>query len=150
MAAKTGKQHDLYTSDFYRWTMETASALRHNKVKSVDFQIVAGELEDLGRTEQRELRNRLKQLMLHILKWQYQPARRSLSWRASVNAQRREIQRLLKDNPSLKRQVKAQMTEAYSVARDLAVSQTRLPYDRFPVACPFTLEDLMSKELDLL
>jgi hypothetical protein len=150
MAARTGKQRDLYTSDFYRWAMETATALRHNKVESVDFRIVAEELEDLGRTEQRELRNRLKQLMLHILKWQYQPARRGLSWRASVNAQRREIQRLLKDNPSLKRQVKAQMADAYSVARDLAVSQTRLPYDRFPAQCPFTLEDLMSKELDRL
>ena len=150
MATKSKNRPSLYTSDFYRWTMVTAAALRRRKVDAVDFRIVAEELEDLGRTEQRELRNRLKQLMLHLLKWMHQPARRSVSWRASVSAQRKEIQRLLKDNPSLKRQVKALMAEAYSVALDLAVSQTRLPYGSFPAKCPFTLDDVMSKDLDRL
>ena len=150
MATKTAKRPDLYTSDFYRWTMVTAAALRRNQVDAVDFQIVAEELEDLGRTEQRELRHRLKQLMLHILKWIHQPARRSVSWRASVSAQRKEIQRLLQDNPSLRRQVKALMADAYGVALDLAVSQTKLPYDTFPAECPFTVDDVMSKDMDRL
>ena len=150
MATRNTKRPDLYRSDFYRWTMETASALRRNQVSAVDFQIVAEELEDLGRTEQRELRSRLKQLMLHILKWIHQPARRSVSWRASVSAQRKEIQRLLKDNPSLKRQVKTLMTDAYPVALDLAVSQTKLTYNKFPAECPFTMDDILSKDLDRL
>src|SRR5260370_38862735 len=100
MATKSKQRPDLYTSDFYRWTMVTAAALRQNNVDAVDFQIVAEELEDLGRTEQRELRNRLKQLLLHLLKWMHQPGKPSFSWPASVSAQRKEIRRILKDNPT--------------------------------------------------
>ncbi len=127
--------------------METATALRKKRIDAVDLDYIAEELEDLGRTEQRELRNRLKQLMLHLLKWKYQPKRRGVSWKAAVNAQRKEIVRLLRENPSLKGSLTVLMSDAYPVAVDLAVSQARLPYNVFPPECPFTFEEAMTTPL---
>ena len=73
------------SSDFCRWAVETAAALRRGQTEAVDLETIAEELEELGRTEQRELRNRLKQLLVHLPKWTHQPEKRSVSWWASVN-----------------------------------------------------------------
>jgi hypothetical protein len=150
MPSKTSSPAELYTTDFYRWAMETAAALRQNRLGEVDLEHIAEELESLGRTEQRELRNRLKQLLLHILKWKYQPAKRSVSWQASINLQRSEIGRLLQDNPSLKPQLHELACQAYADAVHLAVRQTGLAYERFPAQCPVTADEALSGNLDEL
>lgn len=128
---------DLYETDFYAWTQEQAMLLRSGKWSQVDLPNLVEEIESLGRQQRQELRNRLSVLLGHLLKWNYQPQQRSRSWLATLRVQRREILRLLKDNPSLQPYFPDALPEAYENARDLAMGETELPEQTFPSSCPY-------------
>jgi len=102
----------LYERDFYAWTQEQAALLRSGQLERLDRVHLAEEIEALGRQERRELVNRLGILLGHLLKWQFQPHLRGKSWRATLSEQRRQIQRLLKESPSLKPELAAALAEA--------------------------------------
>src|SRR5262245_15403138 len=93
----------LYSDDFYTWTQTTAALIRAGKWLDIDAESLAEEVESLGKSQQRELSSRLDVLLMHLLKWQYQPERRQIgqSWRSTIRTQRRELQRLLVQNPGL-------------------------------------------------
>ena len=93
---------NVYESDFYAWAMEQAALLRARRLDAADIDNIAEEIESMGRGEKRELVNRLAVLLLHLLKWQFQPGFRSPSWSATVREQRIRLRNHLKDNPSLK------------------------------------------------
>ncbi len=136
---------NLQETDFYRWSMETADALRMGRYVDVDMQAVALELENMGASERRELINHLAVLLMHLLKWQYQPGIRSRSWELTLIEQRREIQDLLEDNPSLKHQLETKLTKAYNKAVLKAEKETNLPQKTFPKECPYNLEQIMQE-----
>ncbi len=92
----------LYDRDYYTWTLEQARALRERRTSDLDWANLAEEVEDLGKSERRELQNRLEVLLAHLLKWQFQPKRRSRSWSATIAVQRVKIRQLLDQNPGLK------------------------------------------------
>ncbi|MEN9232233.1 MAG: DUF29 domain-containing protein, partial [Thermostichus sp. DG02_5_bins_236] len=92
----------LYDRDFYAWIQEQATLLKSGQWDQLDIANLVEEIESLGRQERRELVNQLGILLGHLLKWQFQPQLRGKSWRATITEQRRQIQRLLQDNPSLK------------------------------------------------
>ncbi len=92
----------LYKQDFYAWTQRQAELLRAGQLGELDIENLIEEIESLGRQERQELRNRLGVLLGHLLKWHYQPEARSKSWVYTIREQRQEIQRHLKENPSLK------------------------------------------------
>jgi hypothetical protein len=100
----------------------------------VNIEALIEELEEMGRSEQRELRNRLSVLLAHLLKWQYQPERRSRSWEATLEVQRSDIQSLLKDNPSLRPRLSELGEEAYFRGVRLAIGETNLEKSTFPLA----------------
>ena len=129
----------LQETDFYRWSMETAHFLRIGRYADVDMQTVALELENMGASERRELINRLALLLMYLLKWQYQPGIRSRRWELTLIVQRREIQDLLEDNPSLKPQLLANLSKAYNKAVLKAEKETSLPQNTFPTECPYTI-----------
>src|SRR3990172_2106222 len=106
----------LYDTDFYQWTFHNAELLRQGKLTEVDVQNIAEELESMGKSEKRELINRLAVLIMHLLKWQYQPEKRSHSWIETINEQRRQIILLLEDNPSLKYEIEEKIIRAYNLA----------------------------------
>jgi hypothetical protein len=97
----------------------------------------------MGRTEKRELISRLTVLMLHLLKWQYQPVLRGPSWRATIRLQRRE---LASDNPSLKTLVPEAIERAYGNAVIVAEAETGLPESTFPATCPWSFEPMMAED----
>jgi len=82
-------------------------------------------------------------LIGHLLKWEYQSQRRSRSWLATIRVQRRDTLRLLKDNPSLKSYLEDVVSEAYENGRDLAMGETDLPEETFPVECPYSLTEIL-------
>ena len=139
----------LYEADFYAWTQEQAKLLRAQQWELVDIENLIEEIETLGRQERRELRNRLTVLLGHLLKWQFQPEKRSNSWLAPIREQRREVETLLQENPSLKSYL-ADLAEAlqlgYQAGVDLAFRETELPYETFPEICPYALEQILSSE----
>jgi hypothetical protein len=135
----------LYDQDFYLWTQATVSALRAGQWSQVDLENVIEEIETLGRSEKRALMNRLSVLLMHLLKWKIQPRRQSNSWRLTIKEQRRQIQKLLKDSPSLKPYLESSLDECYQDSRIMAADETGLDLATFPQACPFNLEQTLQE-----
>lgn len=136
----------LYDNDFYAWTNEQASLLRAGKLSAADIEHIAEEIESMGRSEQQQLENRLVVLMLHLLKWQFQPGRRGSSWQATIRIQRISLARHIKKNPSLKAALPETLIDAYEIARIEAASETALSEATFPAACPWSFERIMDAE----
>jgi hypothetical protein len=134
----------LYDRDFYAWANEQAALLRAGKLAAADIENIAEEIESMGKTEKRELANRLAVLLLHLLKWQYQPARRCSSWQATIRVQRRDLAIHLQDNPSLKAKLAETIEQAYGNAVIEAASETGQPELSFPSECPWTFELIMN------
>src|SRR2546426_519054 len=93
----------LYDEDFVAWASETARLLRSGRFDKIDVEHLAEEVEDMANRDKRELASRLRVLILHLLKWQQQPGKRSRSWRATIATQRAELKDLLDQSPSLRR-----------------------------------------------
>jgi hypothetical protein len=136
----------LYDQDFYALANEQAALLRAGKLDAADIEHIAEEIESMGRSEKRELINRLAVLLLHLLKWQFQPERRGNSWRLTIKGQRRSLGRHLADNPSLKSQLPSAIEDAYGDALIEAERETELPGEIFPSSCPFTYEEAISDD----
>ncbi|WP_236848598.1 DUF29 domain-containing protein [Candidatus Thiodictyon syntrophicum] len=128
---------DLYERDFYAWASEQAGLLRAGQLAAVDLAHVAEEIESMGRSERRELVNRLVVLLPHLLKWRFQTGRQGNSWRLSIKEQRIRLKLHLEDNPSLKSHLDWAITQAYQLAVIEAERETGLPESTFPVICPF-------------
>lgn len=134
---------NLYETDFYAWANEQAALLRAGKLSAADIENIAEEIESMGRTEKRELANRLTVLLLHLLKWQFQPVRRGASWEATIRVQRRDLVVHLADNPSLKAKVGEAIEQAYGTALIQASAETGLAETMFPAECPWSFEQIM-------
>ena len=133
----------LYDTDFHAWANEQAALLRAGRLTEADIENIAEEIESMGRSEKRELINRLTVLLLHLLKWRYQPALRSRSWRNTIEQQRLHLTEHLTDNPSLKSKRDEAMASAWRHARIDAEQETGQPRAIFPLACPFLFEQAM-------
>ncbi|POZ53294.1 DUF29 domain-containing protein [Methylovulum psychrotolerans] len=105
----------------------------------LDLANLIEEIESLGRSEKRGLESRLTALLLHLLKWQHQPVRRSRSWELSIDEQRVKFLRVLKDNPDLKSQLDEVLANAYEISVIKAAKETSLDKKTFPSACPWDL-----------
>jgi hypothetical protein len=134
-----------YETDFYAWAMNNARLLRDNRLSEADIDHIAEELESMGRSEKRALVNRLAELLAHLLKWQYQPARRGTSWRNTILTQRIDIQELLEDSPSLRHEIEDRVASAYEKAVLAAENETGIEGRRFPERCPYGLEQILDR-----
>jgi hypothetical protein len=133
---------NLYETDFYRWTFEQAQFLELGKLEGLDLVNLAEEIISLGKQKQQELRNRLGVLIGHILKWEYQPQKRSKSWRVTIRGQRREIKLLLDQNPSLKSYLDEAIRLGYDQGIDLVVKETPLDDRDLPEVCPYAIAQI--------
>lgn len=98
----------------------------------------------MGRRERREVESRLSVLLAHLLKWQAQPDRRSRSWSATIGEQRRQINRKLRDWPSLRPVLDDVLGRIYADAREKASRETGIPEADFPARCAFSAADVLS------
>jgi Domain of unknown function DUF29 len=133
----------LYDRDCYAWSREQAELLRAGNLAEADIEHIAEEIDSMGRTEKRELISRLNVLLLHLLKWRYQPGKRGPSWEASISNQRDDIADHLDDNPSLKPLLPLALASAYRKACREAVAETGLAASTFPGASPWTVEQVL-------
>jgi len=133
----------LYDRDFYAWANEQAGLLRAGKLSEADLEHIAEEIESMGKTEKRELISRLGVLLAHLLKWRFQSERRTKSWRLTIEEQRRQIIRHMRDNPSLKSSLSEAMEEAYGDAIIAAERETDLDRAAFPKSCPWSFEQII-------
>jgi len=136
----------VYEQDFYAWLMHNALLIRQGRTTEIDAENVAEELESMGRREKQQLVNRLSVLLMHLLKWVYEPQLRSKSWLYTIKEQRKRLQRLLQDSPSLKYELDERLAEAYEIAVLKAAKETRLDESVFPTVCPFSLVAAMDEQ----
>ena len=133
---------NLYETDFYAWTLEQSKLLQISDFKGLDIVNLVEEIESLGKQQRQEVENRLAILLGHLLKWDYQPERRSKSWKATIREQRRAIQRLMQANPSLKPYLEEAIAYAYQSGIDLVVRETPLDDQDLPADCQYTPEQI--------
>jgi hypothetical protein len=141
-----GRNAELYEQDFFTWTQTTAALIRAGKWHDLDPEALAEEVESLGKSAWRELGSRLDVLVMHLLKWCYQPTEHSRSWRSTIRTQRRELRRLLEQNPSLRPLVASVIADGYPDARLEASEETGVPLARFPEYCPWTPEQVLDAD----
>ena len=111
--------------------MAQGRALREGRLADLDLPRLAEEIEDMGRSEKRELTNRLAVMLAHLLKWAAQPGRRGRSWVATIEEQRDQAALLLRDNPSLGSVLPEVLADAYRLGMRAAVRETELPAASF-------------------
>ena len=133
----------LYDQDFYQWTQEQAGLLKAGALSQLDIANLIEEIESMGRSEKRELVNRLAVLIAHLLNWGFQSERRSRSWQNTIRIQRIDIRGVLKDSPGLKHCFNEAIDSAYEKAMVLSADETGLPESAFPEVCPYTIEQIM-------
>ncbi|NJK51983.1 MAG: DUF29 domain-containing protein [Leptolyngbyaceae cyanobacterium SU_3_3] len=138
----------LYDQDFYGWTQRQVDLLRTGQLGELDIENLIEEIESLGKQERQELRNRLGMLLGHLLKWHYQPEARSKSWAATIQEQRRRLQRHLKENPSLKPYLLEAINIGYEDGLDLVNRETPLNPNQLPQTCPFSEAEIFENPVE--
>jgi hypothetical protein len=134
-----------YETDVVAWANEQAWLVRNKMFDLLDIEHIAEEIEDVGKSEQRELANRMTVLMAHLLKWQFQPERQGRSWQITIRNQRKAIQLHLKQVPSLKTRLND--AEWLEVVWGDAIYQAskETGFDNFPETCPWLINEILSE-----
>lgn len=135
-----------YEKDFYAWTTHNARLLREGNLSEIDIENIAEEIESMGKSERRELVNRLAVLIAHLLKWEYQPIKQSRSWQLTIKEQRFQIIKLFEESPSLKNKIESRLEDAYEQATMIAERETAIERKKFPKSCPFSLKQLLNQK----
>lgn len=133
-----------YENDFYAWTKEQVDLLKTGQLHEIDWQNIAEEIEDMGRSEKRQLESRLEILIMHLLKWQFQPNLRCRSWQLTIKEQRLRLEKLLQKNSSLQPHLTEAIEDVYPLATISAERETGL--SSFPDTCPYKLTKILYPE----
>lgn len=145
--ARTLERKSLYESDYVAWLEEQVAHLRAGRLSALDVENLVEELEGLMKSQRQQLENRLEVLILHLLKWDHQPEQRANRWRSSVEEQRARIRRVLRDSPSLRREVESIMRDVYHDAVRAAAIETQLSVRAFPEVLPYSVDQIFEREL---
>lgn len=134
-----------YEHDVAAWSVEQARLLRAGLFDQLDIEHIADEIEDVGKSEARELASRMVVLLTHRLKWQFQPARRSRSWENTIREQQKKVIRRLTRTPSLRPELDNAdwIEDVWGDALTASASETGLDIAGFPGACPWPLSDVV-------
>ncbi|MBE9204226.1 DUF29 domain-containing protein [Synechocystis salina LEGE 06099] len=135
----------LYEQDFCLWANTMAELLREHQIDSLDRQNLIKEIEDMGRSQKKALQRNLEVLLMHLLKWQYQPHKQSNNWRYSIREHRERILEQLQESPSLKRHFDLVLDAAYARARKEASIETSINLDAFSMVNPFTKDEILDE-----
>ncbi len=159
-AVQTGNDRPLYERDFYTWTQDQAAALRRGRLKALDLEHLAEEIEDLGKSERSAAESYATRILEHALKlgyWTWLGDRNARAWRTEIRAFQRNLKRKLEENPGLKRQLDGILHRAWEGAKiELARQAAHQAIDdsafeqlagkgeaAYPEFCPWSFEQLL-------
>lgn len=134
---------ELYERDEVAWYGAMIELIELGRTEEVDFVNLKELLESMANREHREVKSRLRILLAHWLKWEYQPEQRTGSWVATLLTQRFELMEELSASRVLYNYAAEIIDEVYPRAVKLAATETGLPADTFPAICPVTLDELL-------
>ena len=143
---QTNQPQELYDQDYYLWLTHTIELLRQKNFAEIDLANLIEEMEDMGRSEKKSVTSNLRILLMHLLKYKYQPEKRSNSWLFTIVEHRKRLKEAFKTSPSLKRYFTEVFQECYQDAIDLASAETGLTREKFPPTCPFTPENTLDPD----
>lgn len=146
IVAMKSTPESLYGKDIYAWSLQQRDLLLNGDFEHLDIENIAEEIEAVGISQRSALISHIRNLLLHMIKYEYQPSRRTRSWEKSIKNARLEIQFVLEDNPSLKREIPEALKTAYLGACRKAQLETGLELKKFPKACPWTQKEILSEE----
>lgn len=135
-----------YEQDIVAWANEQAHLLRSGRFDQLDLAHLAEEIEDVGKSEHRELANRMAVLLSQLLKWKYQPERRGNSWRNTVQVQRKAIAVRLKNIPSLQPMLSDTGWQEVMWADAGALFTGETGIDNLPERDPWTAAEILDQE----
>lgn len=143
----------LYHQDYSAWATRIIAILQAGNFSQLDVTNLISELQDMSKSTQRELESRLRILLAHLLKWQYQYQQLTerwrefdgKSWRSTITTQRTEIKLHLRKNPSMKSLLTTAINSAYADARELASDESDLSIELFPLSCPYTEQQILEQ-----
>ncbi|VXD13634.1 conserved hypothetical protein [Planktothrix serta PCC 8927] len=136
----------LYEQDFYEWLQTNISLLKERNFADIDLENILEELESMGRSEKNALKSNLRILVMHLLKYKYQPQKRTNSWVYTIIEHRQRLRDTFKTSPSLYRFFEEIFNESYEDARKLAAGETGLSINEFPPESPFTVEEVLNPD----
>ncbi len=137
-----------YETDAAGWAEAQAAALRERRVDRLDWENLAVEIADVSGRERDKIESAMIVLIAHLLKWDAQPSRRSLSWYLTVLEQRQRIVRGFRGNPSLRPRAAELTRDSYRSARTKAARQMRVMPKSLPVDCPFSFDEMMTRPIE--
>lgn len=137
-----------YEEDFYSWALGQAEALREGRFSALDLPNLAEEIEDLGSEVFSKLRSSFRVILVHMLKWDHQPERRSRSWAGSIDLNRIRIDDILSKNPALRRRQAEAVAYAYREARVKAAVEMKRDKERLPDTCPYGLDEILNRNFE--
>ncbi len=135
-----------YEEDFVLWLEHQVELLRQGRLSELDLENLAEEVEDIGRSQRRAVESELSVILIHLLKYQFQPSKRSRSWTDTLLEHRGRLTRDFRASKSLRLHAEAELADLYSLARKRAAVQTRLPLTTFPETSPYTLPETLDED----
>ncbi len=139
----------LYEKDLASWVAEQASHLRNKEFDKIDLENFIDEFEGIVKRDKRSMKSYFEILLTHMLKWQYQPSKRSSSWYASIRNSRDEINGIIEDSPSLKNNMELAYETAWKKGRKHALEETGLKNSELPKICPWDLKDALQMKFEI-
>src|SRR5437879_6010914 len=136
----------LYESDETAWLEAMSELIHQGRFDELDYAHLGEYLADMARRDRREVESRLAILIAHLLKWTKQTAKRSRSWRRTIVVQRQELVRQV-ERGVLRNHAEAALPKLYAAAVEQVVTETGLPAETFPDACPYTLDQVLSQDI---
>jgi Domain of unknown function DUF29 len=134
-----------YEADVVLWANEQAGLIRAGRFDLLDLEHIAEEIEDVGKSEQRELASRMAVLLAHLLKWQYQPDRQGGSWSRTIKEQRKGVLARLDETPSLKSKLVDAKWLSAVWADAVAQATNETGVSTLPEACPWIMADILGE-----
>ncbi len=147
LSEKTNPQlKDLYEADEHEWLWENVKLIDQGRVDEIDHEHIREFLEDMAKRDHREVYSRLKVLLMHLLKWKYQPNKRTKSWKVTIRNQRDDLNFDFDESKTLKNYGLKQFDKTYKKARQLSSDETGLDMSVFPGKAPFSFHEIMNDD----
>ena len=140
--------NSLYEQDYFLWLEETYKMLENDQIKELDFLHLKEEIFSLGNEQRRKVDSYLRQLLIHLLLYQYwdsEKDRCAKGWQNEIDNFRFELELLLRSR-TLYNYFLQEIEEIYVKARRQAIKKSELPSNLFPESCPFSADALLDPE----
>jgi hypothetical protein len=145
-------EQNLYEKDFYQWIETTVKNLENKEYEAIDWETLIDEVASLGRGEKRRIDSLLTRLLEHLLKLAYWESEKEFNanhWQTEILNFRIQLNKALKDSPSLKPFAKNILAECYQDACKLVSKNSGISLNKFPKYFEFALEQILDEDFYL-